>query len=153
MPDGGYFSDRRPYRSPAELGDLLAATPPAIEPNTRFKYSNVGYALAGRLVEAVAGAPYADWIGREVIAAAGLGETVPDMPLPKGVPMARGHSGRILLGRRVVIPGDQATGVWGPVGGFVSTAADLALFYGQLAPVAKTRLLSPASRREMIRRQ
>jgi len=99
MPDGGYFSDRRPYPSPAELGDLLAATPPAIEPNTRFKYSNVGYALAGRLVEAVAGAPYADWIGRKVIAAAGLGETVPDMPLPKGVPMARGHSGRILLGR------------------------------------------------------
>ena len=153
MPDGGYFSDRRPYPSPAELADLLAAAPPAIEPNTRFKYSNVGYALVGRLVEAVAGAPYADWIGREVIAAAGLGETVPDMPLPKRVPMARGHSGRIMLGRRVVIPGDQATGAWGPVGGFVSTAADLALFYGQLAPAAKTRLLSPASRREMIRRQ
>ncbi len=152
MPDNGYFADRRPYPSAEELHAELASTPPAIEPNTRFKYSNVGYALLGRLVETVAGEPYDGWIRREVIAAAGLDETVPDMPLPKGVPIARGHSGKILLGRRVVIPGDQPTGAYGSVGGFVSTAADLARFYAQLAPSAKSSILVPASRREMIRR-
>ena len=32
--------------------------PPAIEPNTRFKYSNDGYALLGLIMEAVTGEPY-----------------------------------------------------------------------------------------------
>jgi D-alanyl-D-alanine carboxypeptidase len=37
--------------------------------------------------------------------------------------------------------------------GFVSTAADLARFFGSLAPAARASVLSPASRREMTRRQ
>ena len=40
---------------------------------------------------------------------AGLTETKPDMPLKRGTPFARGHTGRILLGRRLVIPGDNPT--------------------------------------------
>lgn len=152
MPDAGYFADRRPFPSAEELHSELAASPPAIEANTRLKYSNVGFALLGDLIEAVAGAPYAAWIKREIIDAAGLTETVPDMPLATRVPMARGHSGRLLLGRRVVIPCDQTLRAFAPVGGFVSTAADLALFFNQLAPAAKKSILSAGSRREMIRR-
>jgi hypothetical protein len=40
-----------------------------------------------------------------------------------------------------------------PATGFVSTARDLALFFGQLSPRAGRSVLSAASRREMIRRQ
>ena len=54
----------------------------------------------------ITGEPYAKWIKREIVDAAGLTETTPDMPLRRGTPFARGHSGRILLGRRLVIPGD-----------------------------------------------
>jgi CubicO group peptidase (beta-lactamase class C family) len=153
MPDAGYFADRRPFPSDGELMAELRRTPPLIEPNTRFKYSNVGYALLGRLIEAVTGERYADWIRREVVAAAGLGETAPDMPLPKSAPLAKGHSGRLLMGRRVVIPCDQATGAFAPVGGFDSTAADLARFFDQLMPAAAKSILAAGSRREMIRRQ
>jgi CubicO group peptidase (beta-lactamase class C family) len=150
--DAGQFLDRRPFVSARELKDDLK-TPPVIEANTRFKYSNHGYGLLGLIIEAVTGEPYRTWIKRAVVDAAGLEETAPDMPLPPGVPFARGHTGRVLLGRRLIIPGDFATHAIGPAGGFVSTAADLARYFAQLAPTARKSVLSVASRREMVRRQ
>lgn len=150
--DSGQFSDRRPFpNARALLAELTL--PPVLEPNSRFKYSNHGYGLLGLVIEAVTGAPYARWMKREIIDAAGLEETTPDMPLPRGVPFARGHTGRILLGRRLVIPGDFSTNAIAPAGGVVSTAADLARYFAQLSPMARKSVLSAASRREMIRRQ
>jgi hypothetical protein len=126
---------------------------PIIEGNTRFKYSNHGYGLAGLVIEATTHEPYRAWIKREIVDAVGLEETLPDVPLPRGTPMARGHSGRWPLGRRAVIPGDNPTNALASATGFVSTAADLARFFDQLSPKARRGVISPASRREMIRRQ
>jgi hypothetical protein len=75
------------------------------------------------------------------------------MPLADGVPFARGHTGRLVLGRRLTIPGDFTTNAVAPAGGFVSTAADLARYFAQLSPKASRSVLSVASRREMVRRQ
>lgn len=150
--DSGQFLDRRPYLSAEELlADLAAA--PTLEAGQRFKYSNHGYGLLGLAIEAVTGEPYADWIAREIIVPLELKETVPDITLAAGVPLARGHSGREPLGRRVVIPGDNPANAITPAGGVVSTAADMARFYAQLSPRAEKSLLSAASRREMLRRQ
>ena len=149
--DSGFFADRRPFPTAAQvLTDLKG--PLVIAPSTRLKYSNHGYALAGMIVEQITGEPYAKWIKREIVDAAGLTETAPDMPLRRGTPFARGHSGRILLGRRLVIPGDFNTNAVGPAGGFVSTAADLARYFAQLSPQARRSVISAASRREMVRR-
>jgi CubicO group peptidase (beta-lactamase class C family) len=148
--DSGQFHDRRPFLDEAELRAQLKA-PPVIKRNTRFKYSNHGYALLGLVIEAVSGEAYRSWMQRELVAAADLDETFPDMPLPKGTPLARGHSGKLPVGRRLVIPGDYRTNAIAPAGGFVSSARDIARFFAQLAPKAKESVLSPASRREMIR--
>jgi CubicO group peptidase (beta-lactamase class C family) len=145
---GDQWFDRRPFADPDELSAALCSAP-TIEPNTRFKYSNYGYGLLGRVIEAVTGEPYAVWIKREIVDAAGLIETTPDMPLPDGVPMASGHSGRLPLGRRVVLPGHQPTSALAAATGFVSTAGDLARFFAQLTPSANSALLTAASRREM----
>ena len=67
--------------------------------------------------------------------------------------LASGHSGRLPLGRRVVIPGGYSTHAIAPAGGFVGSARDLARFFAQLAPGAKRSVLSATSRREMIRRR
>jgi CubicO group peptidase (beta-lactamase class C family) len=150
--DAEQFMDRRPFLSTEELMATLAR-PPVLEVNTRLKYSNIGYGLLGLVIEAVTDEPYGAWIRREVVDAAGLEETQPDMPLAKGTPFARGHTGRLLLGQRLVIPGDFSTHAIGPAGGFVSTAGDLVRFFGQLSPNAKKSILSVASRREMVRRQ
>ena len=120
--DAGQWQDQRPFLSADELRADLAAGP-VIEPNTRFKYSNHGYGLAGLLIEAVTGAPYRRWIKHAIIDFAGLGETEPDMPIDGEVPVARGHSSKLPLGRRVVIPGDNPTNALAPATGFVSTAA------------------------------
>lgn len=150
--DSGQFIDSRPYLTEKELLAELKL-PTAIEPNTRFKYSNHGYGLLGFLIEAITGEPYCVWIEREIVAAVGLRETVPNMPIAKGVRFARGHSHRLPANRRLVIPGDNPTNAITPAAGFVSTAADTASFFAQLASNAKRSVLSAASRREMTRKQ
>src|SRR5262249_36095751 len=62
--NSGQFPDTRPYLNAEEVLAELNL-PPAIEPNTRFKYSNHGFALMGLLIEAVGGEPYPVWIKRE----------------------------------------------------------------------------------------
>ena len=48
--DSGQYSGRRPYLTAKEvLADLAAG--PTIDPNSRFKYSNHGFALLGLLIE------------------------------------------------------------------------------------------------------
>jgi len=148
--DASHFSDRRPFPNERELRADLAEAPP-IAPNTRFKYSNHGFGLVGLIIEAVTGEPYRVIVQREIVDAAGLGETQPDMPIAGGTAIAHGHSAKLPLGRRVVIPGDNPTNAWASAGGFVSTAADLARFYGQLDPAAARSVLAVASRREMTR--
>ena len=151
-PDCAYWVDRAPFLDAAGLRAELS-TAAAIEAATRLKYSNHGFGLAGMVVEAITGEPYGVWVAREVVAAAGLTETTPDVPLPPGAALARGHGGKALLGRRLVFPGDQSTHALASATGFVSTAADLARFFGQLSPGAATSVLSVASRREMSRQQ
>jgi CubicO group peptidase (beta-lactamase class C family) len=150
--DSGQWLDRRGFLDAAEIrADLAAGT--TIDANTRFKYSNHGFGLAGMVIETITGEDYKDWIKREIVDAAGLEETVPDVPLPRGAKLARGHSGKLPLGYRVVFPGEASTNALAAATGFVSTAGDLARFFAQLAPSARKSVLSVASRREMIRPQ
>ncbi len=150
-PDAGQFQDRRDFLHQHELVQQLAEAPP-LAANHRFKYSNHGFALLGQVIETLTGEAYVDWMQREIIDAAGLRETRADADATTARTMARGHSGKLLLGRRVVVPGDQSTHAMAPAAGFVSTAADVATFYAQLLPDARRSVLKVESRREMLRR-
>lgn len=150
--DAGQWQDRRPYLDEAELRAALAEAP-VLPASTRFKYSNHGFGLLGLVIESVTGKPYREWIRRTVVARAGLQETEPDMPLPEGTPMVSGHSGKLPLGRRVIVPGTNDTRALSSATGFVSTAGDLARFFASLDPAAKRSVLASESRREMVRRQ
>lgn len=151
--DSGQFLDRRPFLSRAELRDELSRKQP-LAPGVQLKYSNHGYGLLGLLIEEISGTEYPAWITRNVIEAAGLTETVPDMPqLPKSAPLAKGHSGEFPFGQRLIVPGDNVCDAIAPAGGFVSTASDVARFFAQLAPDSKDSILSPASRRDMMHRR
>jgi CubicO group peptidase (beta-lactamase class C family) len=148
--DSGQFDGRRAFLDVDELFADLAVGP-VIDAGLRLKYSNHGYALLGLVIASITGEPYVRWMEREVIAAAGLRETNPDMPLKRDTPFARGHTAHAPIGRRLVVPGDYNEAAITPAGGFVSTAADTALFFNQLSPKAQNSLLSTASRREMVR--
>jgi D-alanyl-D-alanine carboxypeptidase len=149
--DTGQWQDRRGFLDVAEVrAGLEHGT--TIEPNTRFKYSNIGFALLGMAIEAVTGEPYPDWVAREIVAGSGLAETLPDAPPEAPAAFARGHSAKLPLGRRLVVPGENPTRALAAATGFLSTAADLARFYASLAPNARRSVLSVESRREMTRR-
>lgn len=150
--DNGQFVDRRPFRSADELrADLRRAQPlPAAR---TFKYSNHGYGLLGLTIESITGERYGDWIAREVLRPAGLAATTHDHLPAARYRLAAGHSGEQPLGHRVVIPGRNPTNAMAAATGFVSTARDLALFFGQLDPAARRSFLSPTTRREMTHRQ
>ena len=149
-PDAAYWAERSDFLNEAGLRAELAL-PPAIDAGMRLKYSNHGFGLLGLVIEAVTSEPWGVWLQREVVDAVGLKETTPDVPA--NGPLARGHTGKALLGRRLIFPGDQSTHALAAATGFVSTAADLARFFGQLSPGAATSVLSAASRREMSRPQ
>ncbi len=152
--DAGQWADRRPFLKAEELRRALGEKP-TIDSNTRFKYSNHGFGLLGLVIEAISGESYVEWIAREVVKAAKLSSTHPDWPAQaKAIqPFARGHGDKMLLGRRYVIPCDNVTHALAAATGFISTAADLALFYSQLDPATTRSFLSVASRREMTRLQ
>ena len=148
--DSGQFIDRRPYLNKQELIAELRK-PTAIDPGTRFKYSNHGFGLLGLVIESVTKEPYPVWIKREIITPAGLREVEPNAPIGRNTPFARGHTRKLPFGERCVIPGDNDTHAITSAAGFVATAADTARFFNQLAPNAKKSVLSVASRREMTR--
>lgn len=149
--DAGYFQDHRPYADERELRAALAE-PPVLPGSSQLKYSNYGYGLIGLVIEAVTGEPYGDWMAREILAPAKLMESQPDAPVGRGVPFARGHSGKLPLDRRVIVPADNRTHAMTSAAGLISTAGDLARFFASLDPAARRSVLSPASRREMVRR-
>lgn len=150
--DAGQWMERRPFLDEAELRADLAGGP-SIEGGTRFKYSNHGFGLLGLAIESVTGEPYVDWVAREVVAASGLKDTLPDVPSGGIDRLASGHSSKLPLGRRLAIPATMHTQALSAATGFVSTASDLARFFGSLSPLARRSVLSVASRREMTRAQ
>ena len=111
--DAGQWQDRRPFLDEKELRAALAE-PPVLETSARFKYSNHGFGLLGLVIESVTGEPHGEWIGREIVAKAKLDESTPDGPAPDGVPVARGHSGKLPLGRRVVVRATTRRTPWRP---------------------------------------
>ena len=150
--DTGQWADRRPFLNEAELRAALAEAP-VIPANTRMKYSNHAFGLAGLVIAAVTGEDYNSWIAREVVKKAGLENTAPDAPVGPKVKTSRGHSSKWALGERLVIPADNCTHALASATGFLSTAGDLARFYATLDPAAPKSIISAASRREITRQQ
>ena len=148
--DFGHWDDLRPFYDEAALRVELSR-PLVLGSSERLKYSNVGFGLLGLVIAGNTGEPYDTWIAREVVAKVGLTETSPDLPAANARPLASGHTGRLPVGR-TSIPGSNPTRALAAATGFVSTAADLSLFFSQLDPAAPSSILSAASRREMSRR-
>lgn len=92
---------------------------------TAFEYSNLGYALLGRIITAVAGMPYQDYIRREILSPLGMKDTVWDA---RDVP-----AGKLALGYRAsdeTWRGEPmlADGAYGAMGGLFTTLPDFARY-------------------------
>ncbi|WP_367128799.1 serine hydrolase domain-containing protein [Saccharothrix sp. HUAS TT1] len=94
---------------------------PAAAPGTRWEYHNPNFQVAARLVEVVAGVPFADYLRDNVFEPLGMGDsrtvdTERDLPLS-----ARGHLK--VLGAAVALPEPPAFG--NGSGGVLTSARDL----------------------------
>lgn len=137
-----------------QIIDLVASHPLDFEPGTGHSYSNVGFMLAGAVIEQVTGTTYADYLTSEVLRPLGLEQTsfCPDEQPPAdrwahGYDFQHGNWPRALrLGRApaFVDPAPINMAVVSSAGGLCSTVTDLARWPGLLRT-----FLDPASYREM----
>jgi serine-type D-Ala-D-Ala carboxypeptidase/endopeptidase len=116
------WGDRQQPLPEAEFSAMLRKGPVfATTPGTRMEYSNLGYAILGRIVSNVSGMRYQDYIGREIMAPLGMAATSYDvLKSPKG---ARAIGYRWQDEAWVREP-DMADGAYGAMGGVETTAND-----------------------------
>ena len=154
FPTDNPWGDRQESITTEDLDDLLRRdlTFERI-PGTGFAYSNLGYALVGRAIEAVAGVSFIEFVTERFIRPLGLTGTGFDSTVPAAGGVAVGT--RRLDGHWEPLP-FSAPGAFSPIGGLFSTIADLGRWAGWLASAfdpegtdASDSPLSRASRREL----
>lgn len=145
--DCDFWQLEAPFPAGAELRRLVERGGDVLPANERFKYSNIGYALLGLVIEAASGMPYHEYVRRHIIDRLGLGDTGPETDDRARARLVTGYTKpRLGLPRRP-LP-DVATGALAPATGFYSTAADLCR-YAAAHCFGNETLLSDAAKREM----
>ena len=121
-----------------------------------FQYSNLGLTLAGDIVEAVAGEPYAKYAQAHVLDPLGLSDTRPFYPNDLlGKQLAVGYSAMKRDGTRDLLKPFDTKGIT-PAAGYTSTVEDLGKFASwqfRLLRTGQANLLKPSTLYEMQRVQ
>jgi len=142
------------FPSREELVKGAAGREVAYRPEQYFQYSNLGFTMAGAVVEAASGQSYADYVRTNVIGPLGLANTFSEMPgEERGKRLATGYSGIDRDGNRHPMPFYQ-TKAMAPAAGYASTALDLAKFASwqfRLLATGGTEVLAATTLREMQR--
>ena len=148
-PLGASWTERRmPSRD--QLIRDMASEPETVPREGAWKYSNLGYAVLGLVVEAASGERYADYVTAHILGPLGMTDTVaepgpatPGLALGYGAPSGGTRSSRDFL----------AMGGMLPAAGIASTARDLGRLAAWMLATDDGPVLSAASRREMLRAQ
>jgi CubicO group peptidase (beta-lactamase class C family) len=123
FPTDDPWGDRQQDLAAAEFAALLrGGVRLGWAPGTRFEYSNLGYAVLGKVIEAATGVPYADAVRSRILAPLGLAHT--------GFEAGEFDPGRLARGYQrgadwTEVPW-AGNGAFAPMGGIFSTVADLA---------------------------
>ena len=146
------WADRHLDATAQEMNDLYQQGGLyAFAPGTHFEYSNLGFALIGRVVERVTGRRIRDFVDERLLAPLQMTSTTWDPPLEhEWAPPTRVQDGQIIPDG--VTP--LSDGEISPMGGLWTTVADLSRWVIWLNEAnnninSKTGQLSVASRRDM----
>jgi CubicO group peptidase (beta-lactamase class C family) len=115
------------FPSVEEISAKLPEQTLAHQPDTRWKYSNLGFVLAGELVAHVSGRPYTAYVEEEILKPLGLTDTTIEVPDDRRHRLAAGYSRRFPDGQRLRLPYSDTQGV-AAAGGLASSVRDLARF-------------------------
>jgi CubicO group peptidase (beta-lactamase class C family) len=157
FPTDDPWGDRQQGLDPGEFARLLAdgAIRRAWVPGTKFEYSNLGYAVLGKVIESITGLDYARAMRTEVLDPLGLRRTGYEVAKFDPADLARGYrrDGEAWLELE-----PDPYGAFAPMGGIFSCVRDLARWVAgfamalapDMAPAADAdHPLSRPSRREM----
>ena len=146
---------------PPETGDIIRfmlGVPLDFNPGEEYVYSNFGYCVLGRVIEAVTGEPYEQAVRARVLAPLGI----KDMQIGRSLPEERAE-GEVVYhdqkqrtsaavkapGREVPIGYAHDQEVMDAHGAWIASAADLARFAGAFSDPSTCPLLREESIREM----
>ncbi len=121
-----YWTDDR-FPTADEIRERLSMQECPLPTESRWKYSNLGAALAGEVVVAVSGEPYADFVRRHVLEPLEMSATLVVSPRPGHPQLATGYT-RWLPGReRTPGPATDLRGL-AAAGNMTTSVIDLARF-------------------------
>ena len=124
------WGDRQQVLTEAEFTAMLKdGVSFARGPGLAMEYSNLGYALLGRIVSNVSGVCYQDYIRREIMTPLGMGSTTSDI---FASPPQRRAIGYRWVGNGWSREPDMKDGAFGAMGGVETSAADYAKWVGFL---------------------
>jgi CubicO group peptidase (beta-lactamase class C family) len=144
----------------AQLREAVATQQVFSPPGASYRYSNLGVALLGEVVEATSGEPFADYLAHHLFAPLGMTSSTAAPDAPRVAALARAYQRRRAgEPRREIAYYD--TGVFAPMGGVVSTTDDLSKLVALLltadpggpATPAPGRVIAAPTLAEMTRAQ
>jgi D-alanyl-D-alanine carboxypeptidase len=110
-----------------EVQQTIVSQRAAYPAEVRVKYSNLGFSLAGYIVEAVSGEPYTEYVTRHILKPLGMDSSSIEIPPDQMDRLARGYGRRMPDSSRRLMPFSNLKGI-GPAGGLSSTVEDMARF-------------------------
>jgi CubicO group peptidase (beta-lactamase class C family) len=155
FPTDDPWGDRQQGLPPGEFSEFLSrGVSCAWAPGTRFEYSNLGYAILGRVVAAASGTGYPEFVRDRLSSPLGLSQTGFEAAEFPAAHLARGYR-RGAAGWDELVP--DACGAFAPMGGVFSCVRDLARWVSGFAAAfppgedgaGGPHPLSRATRREM----
>jgi CubicO group peptidase (beta-lactamase class C family) len=148
-----YWADGR-FPTGAEIRESVGRQRAVLPPDVRWKYSNLGLTLAGEVVAAASGQPYAAYVRERILEPLGMRDTLVESPPPDHPGLAAGYTRR-LPGReaRERAPHTDTRGLI-PAANITTSVRDLARFAMlQLrdGPAGGAQILRGSTLREMQR--
>ncbi|MDA1016698.1 MAG: serine hydrolase [Planctomycetota bacterium] len=138
------------FPTETELQKLMPDRQATFPPQTRWKYSNLAYAVAGLVVEKITGQRWADYVQARIVTPLGMTGTSIDKPDPG---LATPYASRTPEGTRRILPFVDARSMAAATG-MTSTVEDLAKFISaqfRRGPAGGANVLSAGSWREALR--
>ncbi len=130
LPQDDPWADRQLARTEAELSQiLLSGLSFSNPPGVTFEYSNLGYAILGRIVTNVAGELYQTYVTREILMPLGMTSTTFDIAAVDPQRLAMGY--RREADQWVEEP-PLPDGAFASIGGLFTTISDFARYMGFL---------------------
>jgi CubicO group peptidase (beta-lactamase class C family) len=147
--DTAHWEHRR-FPTLEQIQDHVSEGVAVFRPLETFKYSNLGYAIAGQVIEAASGQPYERYVEEHIVRRLGLSRTSPTLTARVREKLAVGYGRDVPPAPRAPLMPHVETRAMASATGFTSNVLDLCA-YMSAHFLGRGGLLSDESKREMQR--